>query len=227
MALFAIGDTHLSFGTDKPMDIFGGWNNYTERLENGWRGVVGEDDTVVVCGDISWAMKLESTGPDFSFLHSLPGKKLILKGNHDYWWTTKRKMDNFIEENGFSSLSILFNNCFEYNGVYLCGTRGWSYDCPQSEQTVLLREVGRLRLSLDSAPKDSEKIVFLHYPPVYGDYRCDEIMQVLHEYEIKTCYYAHLHGGAHKNAVIGEYEGIRMHLCAGDHCSFTPMLIMR
>jgi len=228
MALFALGDTHLSLGTDKPMDVFRGWQNYTDRLERNWRAVVDEDDTVVLCGDISWAMKLENTRADFAFLHSLPGRKIILKGNHDYWWMTKKKMDTFLENEGFSSLSILFNNCFEYGDHVICGTRGWSYDCPASEQLVLLREAGRLRMSLTEGAKTGlEPIVFLHYPPVYGDYRCDEIMDVLGEFGVKRCVYGHLHGAAHLKATIGIVEDISMKLVSADFCDFTPILIER
>lgn len=228
MALFAIGDTHLSLGADKPMDIFRGWQGYTERLEKNWRACVGEDDTVVVAGDVSWAMKLEHTAEDFAFLDRLPGRKLLMKGNHDYWWTTKTKMDKYISDMGFSTLSILFNNAYECCGAAVCGTRGWSYDCPESEQTVLLRECGRLRMSLDEAKKTGlEPVVFLHYPPVYGDYRCGEIMDVLHEYGVTRCLYGHLHGGSHQRAVQGECEGIEMKLIAGDYLDFMPYLVRK
>ncbi len=226
MALFAIGDTHLSLGTDKPMDKFYGWQNYTERLEKNWRAVVSEGDTVVICGDISWAMKLENTYNDFSFLDSLPGKKIILKGNHDYWWMTKKKMDDYLERSGFTTLSILFNNCFVYKDFVLCGTRGWSYDCPAGEQLVLLREAGRLRMSLTEGAKTGlEPIVFLHFPPLYSDYRCDEIMEVLHEFNVRRCVYGHLHGASHQKASIGTFEDIAMKLVAADYCQFTPVLL--
>ncbi len=228
MALFATADLHLSLGADKPMDIFSGWQNYLQKIENNWRALIKEEDTVVIAGDISWAMKLTSTAEDFAFLHSLPGKKIILKGNHDYWWETRRKMEGFIEQSGFSSLSILFNNCFAYGDYAICGSRGWSYDCPQSEQLVLLRECGRLQTSLEAAKAEGlTPIVFLHYPPVYGDYRCDEIMEVLHRFDVPRCYYGHLHGHSHQRAVIGCYEGIEMRLIAADFCSFAPVLVER
>lgn len=228
MALFALGDTHLSLGTDKPMDIFRGWSNYTERLEGNWRAVVTESDTVVLCGDISWALKLEHTQEDFRFLNSLPGRKLILKGNHDYWWSTKKKTDEYFAANGFDSLSILFNNAYVYGCYSLCGTRGWSYDCPEEERGVLLREAGRLRLSLQEAAKTGlEPLVFLHYPPVYGDYRCDEIMDILIEYGIKRCVYGHLHGQSHQRASVGVVEGIEMTLVSADYCDFRPVLLCR
>ena len=132
MSLFAIADTHLSFGTDKPMDIFGGWSDYTERLGKNWRAVVSDDDTVVIAGDISWAMKLEEAKADFSFLDSLTGKKLIIKGNHDYWWQTKKKLDLFLTENGFDTIEILFNNAYRVGDFTVCGSRGWFYDAQTS-----------------------------------------------------------------------------------------------
>ena len=137
MALFAIADLHLSIGENKKMDKFRGWEGYEQRLREHWLSIVKPTDTVVIAGDISWAMKLEGTLADFSFLHELPGKKILMKGNHDYWWSTKKKMDDWLCSNGFEDMSILFNNAFPYGEYAICGTRGWSYDCPADEQTVL------------------------------------------------------------------------------------------
>lgn len=226
LSLYAVGDLHLSLGTDKPMDIFGGWHDYVARIRSNWERLVSDDDTVVICGDVSWAMKLENTICDFRFIEELPGKKIILKGNHDYWWNTKKKMDAFLCENGFSTISILHNNSFACGDIAICGTRGWSYDCPQSEINILLRECGRLKMSLDSARDTGLRpVVFLHYPPVYGDYRCDEIMDILHEYDITACCYGHLHGPAHHRARTGDVEGINMKLVACDYTNFMPVLI--
>ena len=229
MSIFAMGDTHLSLGTDKPMDIFGGWDDYVNRIEKNWRSAVGGDDTVVLCGDISWAMRLENLGDDMTFLHNLPGRKLILKGNHDYWWATRKKMDAWLSEKGFHTVGILFNNAYSGGGdISICGTRGWSYDCPESERAILLREVGRLKMSLDAARKEypaARPVVFLHYPPVYANYRCDEIMDVLHEYGVSECYYGHLHGAAGRSAVQGDCEGIKMRLVSGDHLDFMPLRV--
>lgn len=230
MPLYALGDLHLSLSGDKPQDKFRGWENYVERIKNNWTRLVGPDDTVVICGDVSWAMKLEETVEDFAFIDALPGQKLILKGNHDFWWTTKKKMDTFIAEHGFTSLRILFNNSYVYQSetgpVAICGTRGWSYDCIEEEDIkVLNRECGRLRMSIDSAPSDcAERLVFLHYPPVYSGYRCGEIMDVLHEYGIRRCFYAHLHSYSQLRAVTGLCEDIEMRLIAADYVDFTPVL---
>ena len=191
MSLYAIADLHLSLGTDKPMDIFGGWDNYIERLDKNWRSTVKSEDTVVIAGDISWAMRLEQTFKDFSFIESLPGRKIFLKGNHDYWWTTRKKIEAYLKENNFKSISILFNSAEVVENFAVCGTRGWSYDCSTQEDVKILnREVGRLTMSIEQARKlDREVIVFLHYPPVFSGYECTEIMNVLREYKIKKCYY--------------------------------------
>lgn len=230
MPLFTLGDLHLSVSGEKRQDIFPGWENYIERIDKNWRAIVNEDDTVVLCGDISWAMKLEETGLDFAFINGLPGHKLIVKGNHDYWWTTKTKMDRYLSDSGFSTIEILFNNSYVYGNTVICGTRGWSYDCAGEEDLkVLARECGRLKLSLDSAAKareqGAEPVVFLHYPPVFAGYRCDEIMQVLHDYGIKRCYYGHLHSASQYRAVTGDCEGIEMKLISADAVRFTPVLV--
>ncbi len=227
MSLFALGDTHLSLRTDKPMDIFNGWNDYVERLEKNWRALIKEDDTVVIAGDISWEMRLEDTVKDFSFLNSLPGKKILMKGNHDYWWETKTKMENFFKENSFDSFEILFNNAFEVGDVAVCGTRGWFFDDESDETEKLIsREVGRLNMSIDQAEKTGkEPVVFLHYPPVTRSARCEEIYRVLVDRGIKRCYYAHLHGEAHKFAFQGKSDGIEFTLISGDYLKFCPLLI--
>lgn len=227
MALFAIADLHLSIGEDKKMDKFRGWEDYENRLREHWTAIVKPEDTVVIAGDISWAMKLIDAFADFSFLHRLPGKKLLLKGNHDYWWCTKKKMDEWLVSSGFDDMSILFNNAFPYGKYAVCGTRGWSYDCPADERNVLLREVGRLEASINAGIElGLEPLVFLHYPPVYGDYVCDEIMDVLKKFNIKYCLYGHLHGASREKAITGNYEGIKMRLISADHVRFVPQLIL-
>lgn len=228
MALYGIADLHLSLGTDKPMDIFGGWDNYVERLENNWRNLVNEEDTVVIAGDVSWAMALKDTVLDFTFLQQLPGRKLILKGNHDYWWTTRRKMDAFLDENGFDTLCFVHNDAQVVDDTFaVCGTRGWFFDAEQdADKKVLLREVGRLRMSVEAAQKTGkEPIVFLHYPPIYGDSRCVEIVEELKRLKVTRCYYGHVHGPGIRHAFNGETEGIEMRLISGDALSFSPLRI--
>ncbi len=227
MSIYAIGDTHLSFSTDKPMDIFGGWTDYVYRLEKSWRAVVKDEDTVVIPGDISWAMSLEDAEEDFRFLHNLPGKKIILKGNHDYWWTTKRKMDTFLKEKGFDSIEILHNNAYRVGGFTICGSRGWFYDAQTGlDKKVIAREAARIDRSIEEGKKlGGELIVFLHYPPLSQEQKCDEIMEVLIRHGIKRCIYGHLHGGSCLYAVQEKVDGIDFSLVSADFLQFCPRIL--
>ena len=227
MALYAIGDTHLSLSSDKPMDVFGGgWLGYVEKLKEGF-SQISPEDTVVLCGDLSWGMSLEEAREDFAFLNELPGRKVMLKGNHDYWWNTASKMNKFFQENGFDTLNILHNNCILYGDVALCGTRGWFYEEDRGEHSakVFNRELMRLEASLKAAG-EREKLCFLHYPPLYQGYRCQEIIDLLHRYEVKRCYYGHLHGGSHRLAVCGMRDGVEYGLVAADYLRFKPEKIL-
>jgi predicted phosphohydrolase len=228
MSLFAIADLHLSLGGDKPMDVFEGWKDYTVRLEKNWRAVVGNEDTVVIAGDISWAMKLEDAVKDFEFIHALPGKKLILKGNHDYWWSTKKKIQDFLDNNQFDTISMIHNNAVLVDDTAVCGTRGWLYNAETAEDLKIVnREVGRLNASIDDAEKQGGKpIAFLHYPPIYDGAVCREILEVLKRRGITKCYFGHIHGSeAGKRAITGEYDGIKMHLISCDYVKFMPILV--
>ena len=225
MSLFAIGDTHLSFGTDKPMNVFRGWDNYVERLETNWNNLIGEDDTVVIMGDISWAMNFKEMLEDFRFINSLNGQKIILKGNHDYWWNTMTKMNAFLEENSFDSIKFLFNNAYLCDGISVCGTRGWFYDAENDENTekIILREAARLRTSIKAGRAlGGEPVVFLHYPPVSKTQICQPIVDVLKEENIKHCYYAHLHSASAYNSFNGEMDGIKYELLSADYLKFCP-----
>ena len=225
MSLFGIGDTHLSFGKNKPMDIFSGWDSYVERLEKQWNGVVDDDDTVVINGDISWSMRLSECYEDFSFLNSLKGRKILLKGNHDYWWSTLSKINKYLEDNKFDTIKVLFNNSFNAGNYSICGTRGWFYDSPERDKKVILRERQRLIRSVESAGDEREKIVFLHYPPVYDDQVCEEIYSVLVDYKIKRCYFGHIHGEKTGRYEHFERDGIRFSLISSDYLRFCPKLI--
>lgn len=228
MALFAIADTHLSLGTNKSMTVFSGWDDYVTRLEENWRNIVKPEDTVVIAGDISWGMNLKQAKEDFAFLHSLPGRKLILKGNHDYWWTTRRQMDLFFADNGFDTLRIVHNDAVEVDGKYaVCGSRGWFFDAEEdADKLVLLREAGRLRTSIRAAKETGlEPVVFLHYPPVYADQICPEILDVLKEEGIGRCYYGHVHGKGIRLAVQGDVDGIRFDLISADALHFCPVSV--
>ena len=226
MSLFAIADVHLSLGADKPMDIFHGWQDYVQRLENNWRRVVTPADTVVIPGDISWAMRLSDALEDFRFLNDLPGEKIFLKGNHDLWWDTMKKMNAFLASNDLTRIQFLHNNAYQVGTIAVCGSRGWSLDEDTSDRKVLLREVGRLETSLKAAAGlEGERVVFMHYPPVCTDKQCDEIVDLLHRYGVTRCYYGHLHGPALYGAVNGCKDGIRYRVLSGDALQFCPFLI--
>ena len=180
MALYVLGDTHLSLGASKPMDVFPGWNGYVERLERNWRKLIKPEDTIVLAGDISWAMRLNDTRRDFAFLQELPGQKLIMKGNHDYWWTTANKMNAYLKAEGFDTLAHSAQQLLLCGGYALCGTRGWLFDVGEPhDEKVMNREIGRLKMSLDAAEPGLEKLVFLHYPPVYTGTSAPEIVATL------------------------------------------------
>lgn len=227
MALFAIADLHLSLSGNKSMNIFDGWHNYVERLYNNWQTNVSKDDTIVIPGDISWGMSLEEAAEDFRFIDHLNGKKIILKGNHDYWWTTKTKADKFFAEQGITSIQILHNNCYEYNGIGICGTRGWINDGSEpADAKVIAREAIRLDRSIALACESGLKpIVFLHYPPVFGNETNYDILDVLLKYEIKNCFYGHLHSYACKKALNGNCYGINFRLISSDYLQFNPLNI--
>lgn len=225
MSLFVIGDLHLSLSTDKSMDIFGGWDDYVNRLRNNWKEKVIDGDTVVIPGDISWAMSIEEAYDDFKFINDLPGNKIILKGNHDYWWTTKSKADKFFNVNNFNTLNVLHNNHYEYDGIGICGTRGWINDGSEpADAKVIAREAMRLDRSIQSAvDKGLKPIVFLHYPPIYGPDTNYDILDVLLKYNIKNVYYGHLHSYATKNALNGRCYGIDFRLISSDYLQFSPL----
>lgn len=228
MALYGIADLHLSLGVDKPMDVFRGWENYVERLEKNWRALVTDADTVVVAGDISWGMRLEDTERDFAFLESLPGKKLLLKGNHDYWWSTRNKIETFFEQRGFRSFELVFNSAVRVGDIAVCGTRGWLYNAETAEdKKIVARENGRLTASLEAARTlGGTPVVFLHYPPVYDIAECGELLDTMLHFGVRDCYFGHIHGDrAAKKAPVGEYRGIRMHLISCDYIRFVPKLV--
>ena len=209
------------------MDVFGpGWTDYVARIREGFAPLT-EEDTTVLCGDLSWGMSLEESLEDLKFINALPGRKILLKGNHDYWWNTARKMENFFKENGLDSLEILHNNCRFYGDIALCGTRGWFYEL-DSEGThngkMMAREVGRLEASLQAAG-EAEKLCFLHYPPLYTGYRCPEILAVLQKYGVKRCFYGHLHGASHRRRIEGDCGGTDFALVAADYLGFKPLKI--
>lgn len=239
MALFVMADLHLSSDGTKAMDVFGArWKDYMQKIEKNWRAVVSPEDTVIVPGDISWSLKLEETLEDFRFLESLPGTKLIGKGNHDFWWSTAAKMNAYFEEHHIKSLKIFYNNAYRTEGAILCCARGWFLEESQQKtvgdadfEKIVNREAIRLKLSLDEAVKLQREsreelpiLVFLHFPPVWGDYVCRPIVELLKSYGVKKCYFGHIHGAYHMPQKT-EFEGLELILCAADYLKFAPMPI--
>jgi len=228
MALYAIGDLHLCLGAPKPMDIFGGaWVGYMDKLKRGFE-TIKDTDTTVLLGDLSWALSLQEASADFAWIDQIPGKKIILKGNHDYWWSTAKKFYDFCAENGYSNQFILNNNCYEYEDWAICGTRGWFFEEERSgehDEKVFKRELMRLEASLQAAG-DKNKIVFLHYPPIYKGYTCTEILHLLEEYDVRKCFYGHLHGGSHGLAIEGLWNGVEFKLVSADKLGFSPYTVI-
>ena len=233
MSLYVIGDLHLTFSDpSKTMEVFPGWENYQERIEKNWLETVKPEDTVVIAGDLSWGMSLQQAEPDFRFINGLPGRKLILKGNHDYWWVTKKKMETFFAENGFDTLDIIHNNHYAYENYGICGTRGWVNGTDGSrdvqDEKVLKREVQRLETSIKSAVGAGlEPLVFMHYPPIFASNFNYDILEILYRYNIKECYYGHIHGrSAHELCVKNTYDGVNFHLISGDYIHFMPEKVL-
>ncbi len=229
MSLFAIGDLHLSLATDKPMDIFGPrWKDHVEKLRDGF-AALSDEDVCVLCGDTSWASTLDEALADFQFIESLPGRKIVLKGNHDYWWTSAAKMNAFFEKNSIRTISILHNNAWPYGeDAAICGTKGWFYEesrGTEHDKKLIDREILRLEASLKAAG-EREKYVFLHYPPKYGAYICPEILALLQDHHVRTCCSGHLHADSLRLAFNGLWEGTR-HMCvSADGINFRPCKIL-
>ncbi len=228
MALYVIGDLHLSLSSNKPMDVFGErWADHPRRLRESF-SALGPEDTTVLCGDLSWGMSLEEAGADFHYIDSLPGQKIILKGNHDYWWTTAAKMHQFFEKEGIETIRILHNNCILWGESAICGTRGWFFEEEKGgehDKKIMHREIMRLEASLKSAG-EREKLCFLHYPPRYGDaYVCREITDLFRDYGVRECWYGHLHGPGQRGAVQGWVEGVHYQLVSADYLGFAPRLV--
>lgn len=228
MSLYVIGDLHLSLSAEKPMDVFGGaWINYMEKLAAGF-SKIKDDDTTVLLGDLSWSLNLENATEDFAWIDRIPGRKIIIKGNHDYWWSTAAKFYKFCEEQGFSNQLILNNNCYFYDDWAICGTRGWFYEEERSgahDEKVFRRELMRLEASLIAAG-EKQKIVFLHYPPVYKGYTCNEILELLARYDVRRCFYGHLHGASHGLAIEGLWNGVEYKLVSADKLCFDPFEVI-
>ena len=229
MSLFVIADLHLSFNENKPMNIFGdNWKNHEEKIKNNWIENVKETDTVIMPGDFSWCTYLKDTIKDFEYLDELPGKKILLKGNHDYWWTTVTSMKKFLFENNIKTIDFLYNNSYMFDNKVIVGTRGWAQIETEEDTKLSKREVARLELSIQDAEnkygKDKEMLVFMHYPPISEsniiNNEINDYIKIMKKYNIKQCYYGHLHGMAIKEAIEGEYFGINFKLVSCDKLDF-------
>ncbi len=227
MSIYTIGDLHLSFHSPKPMDIFGEkWEDHEAKIKNNWINTVKKDDLVVLLGDFSWATYLQDTYQDFEYLSKLPGKKLLLKGNHDYWWTTVTKMRNFLKENNFENIDFVYNTAYKFENCIIAGTRGWALTNKPEDEKFIKREADRLELSIKEALKlrtNEEIIVFIHYPPINKE--INPFITTMQKYNIKRCYYAHLHGDSIKEAIEGNYFGIDFKLVSADSLNFKLLKI--
>lgn len=234
MSIYVIADLHLSFGTDKPMDIFGdNWDNHPDKIRQDWISKVKPEDTVILPGDFSWATYIEDAKQDFQFLNELPGKKILLKGNHDYWWTTLTKMREFIKENDFENIDFLYNNAYLVEDKIIVGSRGWILQDGEENKKMINRENERLKLSfkdgIEKYGENKEILVFMHYPPINSKELLGnqylEFYKTMREYNVKDCYYGHLHGNSHKEAIEGEVGGINFHLISADYLDFKLVKI--
>lgn len=228
MSLYTLADLHLACAVNKPMDIFGGrWQDYMEKIEKRWTAVVSPEDVVVIGGDLSWGIDFQEAKADFEYLDRLPGRKIILKGNHDLWWNTMSKMRKFVLENGFHGMDFLHNNCYLYEDIGLCGTRGWFYEedaAGTHTGKMLAREALRLEASFKAAG-ERPILCFLHYPPLYQGYRCPELLELIDRYRAERCYYGHLHGPTHRRAFEGRRGETDYALVSADYLGFVPKKI--
>ncbi|MCL2579244.1 MAG: metallophosphoesterase [Oscillospiraceae bacterium] len=229
MSIYAIGDLHLSVAAKKPMDIFDGWENHAEKLIENWKAKIGPEDTVVLAGDTSWGMDLAQAAADFRLLEKLPGQKILLKGNHDYWWTSMAKMTAMLESYGFETLRFLHNNSYYIEGAHICGSRGWIFENGQPFDEKMIRREGlRIEASLQSrGNQQSETILFLHYPPIYAGQTLEAYIKLMQKYGVSRCLYGHIHSQGHKYAVEGECRGITFHMISADYLAFDPLLVKK
>ncbi|MBR5236549.1 MAG: metallophosphoesterase [Clostridia bacterium] len=225
MAIYAISDLHLGLSADKPMDIFGArWENYLEILKDNWQKTIGEDDLVLLPGDTSWATYVDRAEADFDFLNSLPGTKLISKGNHDYWWETLSKLNAWAKKQNYSTIRFMHNSVYIYNDVVICAAKGYPDNGKTEEDKKLYnREVSRLKLSLDMAKDTGAKTIYvmLHYPPSLQS----DFARLLEDYGVSKCFYGHLHGGHHAMAVTGVRGGVDYQLVSADYLRFQPLFV--
>ena len=220
MSIYAISDLHLSFNNNKPMNIFGEiWENYEEIIKKNWILTVKENDIVILPGDFSWETYLENTVLDFKYINNLPGKKLLLKGNHDYWWTTLSKMRNFLRVNNFENIDFIYNNSYMYDKHIIVGTRGWGAGTTKDDCKIIEREKIRLKLSIEDGinkyGNNMPIIVCMHYPPE------KEFINIMKNYNVEKCVYGHLHGSIQKNIKNEVIDKIELIMTSCDYSKFN------
>ncbi|MBP7175723.1 MAG: metallophosphoesterase [Thermoclostridium sp.] len=231
MRIFAISDLHLALAEDKPMEVFGaGWEDYMRRIRENWQQNVSSDDLVLLPGDISWVTYLNDASPDFQYIETLPGRKIITKGNHDYWWTTKNKMKEYLERENLKSISILQNDACFFGNVVITGSRGWKSPgddgFTSEDEKIYNRELERLKLSLQQTGSFSGAVItMLHYPPFGSRGKPTGFVDLLNQFHVDICIYGHLHGKKCQNAVEGVLDGVRYHLVSADHLAFQPLML--
>jgi len=233
MRIFAIGDLHLSFNDNKPLDIFGdNWKDHYKKIKNNWNEKINDEDVVLLPGDFSWAIDLDGAVKDFEYLDSLPGKKIMINGNHDYWWTSKKKMENYLEEHGFKNIFFLKNNAVQIEKLVVVGTRGWSFTDTENGEKMHSRELIRLENSITYAYENfdmNDKVVIcmMHYPPITKSMiengEKNPYLELLNKYNIKNCIYGHLHGKAHEEACEGKIQNVNLKLVSSDYLNFNPI----
>ena len=238
MSTYVIADLHLSEGCEKPMDVFGRrWVGYTEKIKKNWCALIGDEDDVILPGDLSWALSLPEAEADLRFIDSLPGRKHLLKGNHDLWWSSMQKNRAACEAWGLSSLDFLYNNAIETEEYILTGSRGWFFDedatgVPEDTdfEKIVAREAGRLRMSLEAAKAapsygKKEVLAFMHFPPVWNGSAVAPFIEVLNAYSVRRCYYGHVHGNYVAPAET-VHSGIAFRLVSADFLDFIPHIIL-
>lgn len=229
MSLYAIGDLHFSTSVNKPMDIFGdNWDNHQNKIIDNWKQIIKEDDTVLVLGDTSWAMNMKEAKEDLDIINELPGKKVFIKGNHDFWWSSLSKL-----KSAYKEITFLQNSYYRYKNIGICGTRGWL--CPnevkfdEDDEKIYKREQLRLKMSLDAALKDGceELIAITHYPPTNDKLEESEFTKIFEQYNVKKVVYGHLHGKeSFEMGLKGERNNVKYILASSDYIDFKPIKIM-
>ena len=231
MSVYAIGDLHLPGHSQKPMDVFGShWDRHFETISENWRNMISPEDVVLIPGDISWAMQLAEALDDLRAIAELPGTKLLLRGNHDYWWSSLNKLRSALPE----KMYVIQNDAMMIDGHVFCGTRGWNFPTAaqglgEQDEKVYQRELLRLKMSLDQAVKlgGDDLTVMLHFPPLFADGIGTGFTEILESYPVTQVVYGHLHGAGIKIAFEGEKEGIQYRLVSCDALNFAPVQVLK